>query len=73
MPEHLANEIKAVAAGHGDRGEAMPKVMNAEIFERGTPPGRVDRASGCRRNVRPPVREKNSWAALLTLQLGQRP
>ena len=46
MPEHLANEIEAVAAGHGDRGEAVPKVMNAEIFEPGRPadalPGLLD-------------------------------
>jgi len=33
MPEHLANKIEAVAARHGDRGEAVPKVMNADIVE----------------------------------------
>jgi hypothetical protein len=33
MPEHLANEVEAVAARHGDRGEAVPKVMNADIIE----------------------------------------
>jgi hypothetical protein len=33
MPKHLTNEIEAVAAGHGDRGEAVPKVMNADIVE----------------------------------------
>ena len=38
MPEHLANDIEAVAAGYGDRGEAVPKVMNAEIFEPGRRP-----------------------------------
>jgi hypothetical protein len=38
MPEHLADEIEAVAARHGDRGEAVPKVMNADIPEPGRPP-----------------------------------
>ena len=33
MPEHLAEEVAAVAAGYGDRGEAVPKVMNADIVE----------------------------------------
>jgi hypothetical protein len=37
MAEHLANEIEAVAAGYGDRGEAVPKVMNADIVEPGHP------------------------------------
>ncbi len=38
MPEHLANDIEAVAAGYGDRGEAVPKVMNADIVESGRRP-----------------------------------
>ena len=38
MPKHLTNEIEAVAAGHGDRGEAVPKVMNADIREPDRPP-----------------------------------
>ena len=29
MSEHLADEVEAVAARYGDRGEAVPKVMNA--------------------------------------------
>ena len=33
MPEHLADEVEAVAARYGDRGEAVPKVMNTEIVE----------------------------------------
>jgi hypothetical protein len=31
MLKHLADEIEAVAARDGDRGEAVPKVMNADI------------------------------------------
>ena len=33
MPEHLADKIEAVAARHGDRGEAVLQVMNADIVE----------------------------------------
>ena len=51
MPKHLADEVEAGATRHGDRGEAVPKVMNADIVEPGRLPGRVDSASGCRRNV----------------------
>ena len=52
MAKYLADEVEAVAAGYGDRGEAVPKVMNADIVEPGRPRGRVATASGCRRNVR---------------------
>jgi hypothetical protein len=38
MAEHLADEVKAVTAGNGDRGETVPKVMNADIVEPGLPP-----------------------------------
>jgi hypothetical protein len=44
MPEHLANEITAVAARYGDRGEAVPKVMNADIVEPGRSPDALPRA-----------------------------
>ena len=37
MPKYLADEVEAVAAGYGDRGEAVPKVMNADIVEPGRP------------------------------------
>jgi hypothetical protein len=43
MPEHLANEIEAVTTGHGDRGDAVPKVMNADIVEPGRPPDALPR------------------------------
>ena len=33
MPGYLADEVEAVAARDGDRGEAVPKVMNADIVE----------------------------------------
>ena len=33
MAKYLADEVEAVAAGYGDRGEAVPKVMNTEIVE----------------------------------------
>ena len=38
MPEHHADEVEAGAARHGDRGEAVPKVMNADIVEPGRRP-----------------------------------
>jgi hypothetical protein len=31
MPEYLADQVEAVAARYADRGEAVPKVVNAEI------------------------------------------
>ena len=33
MPEYVADEVKAVAARYSDRGEAVPKVMDADIVE----------------------------------------
>jgi hypothetical protein len=50
VPEHLADEVVAVAARHGDGGEAVPKVVNSEIVEPGGPPGGAAKAFGCRRN-----------------------
>src|SRR5229473_828007 len=31
VPEHLADQVQAIAASHGDRREAMPKVMQSSI------------------------------------------
>jgi hypothetical protein len=36
LPEHLVGEIETISARLGDRGEAVPKVMNAEIVEPGS-------------------------------------
>jgi len=36
LPEHLADEIETISARLGDRGEAVPKVMNADILEPGS-------------------------------------
>jgi hypothetical protein len=38
MPEHLADEVEAVVARYGDRGEAVPKVMNSDIGKPGRRP-----------------------------------
>jgi hypothetical protein len=69
MPEHLANEIEAVAAGHGDRGEAVPKVMNAEIVEPARPQDALPGLLDADEMSVPALSGQNVWAALLSRQL----
>ena len=72
MPEHLADEIEAVAARHGDRGEAVPKVMNADIIEPSRP---TDVSPGLLNADKMSVAAlggQNVWAARLSRQLGKR-
>jgi hypothetical protein len=38
MPEHLADEVQAVPARHGDRGAAVSKVVKPDIAELGSRP-----------------------------------
>jgi hypothetical protein len=72
VPEHLANEIKAVAARDGDRGEAVPKVMNADIVESGRPPDALPGLLDADEMSVAALGGQNVRAAFLSRQLGQR-
>src|SRR5260370_26140202 len=72
MPEHLANDIEAVAAGYGDRGEAVPKVMNADIVESGRRPDALPGLLNADEMSFAALSGQNVWGAVLSRQLGQR-
>jgi hypothetical protein len=72
VPEHLADEIEAVAARHGNRGEAVPKVMNADIAEPGRTPDALPGLLNADEMSVTALGGQNVWAALLSRQLGKR-
>ena len=72
MPEHLADEIEAVAARHGDRGEAVPKVMNADIIEPSRPTDVLPGLLNADEMSVAALGGQNVWVARLSRQFGTR-
>jgi len=72
MPKYLADEVEAVAAGYGDRGEAVPKVMNADIVEPGRPADALPGLLDADEMSVAALGGQNVWAAFLVRELGQR-
>jgi hypothetical protein len=72
MPKYLADEVEAAAAGYGDRGEAVPKVMNAGIVEPGRRPNALPGLLNADEMSFAALSGQNVWGAVLSRQLGQR-
>ena len=71
MPKYLADEVEAAAAGYGDRGEAVPKVMNAGIVEPGRRPNALPGLLNADEMSFAALSGQNVWGAVLSRQLGQ--
>jgi hypothetical protein len=72
MPEHLADEIQTSPARYGDRGEAVPKIMDPDIVERGACPNALPRLLNADKMSVAAFGRENIRAAFVMRQFRQR-